>query len=189
MNAILPIQMTADEFLRWSVRQEKGRYELENGRVIALPTESYGHVTTKQRVYSALASSVERSGAACFVLPDGMAVRIDAKRCYEPDAIVAALPPPASNALEIDGVVVVVEVLSTWSVRRDLTAKVVGYALVPTIEHYVVIDPDERSVLHYRRKGDMLQPPAEPLMEGTLRLDPPGLEVAVAEMLGPAPEA
>lgn len=44
MNAILPIEMTVDEFLRWSVRQEKGRYELDNGRVIAMPSESIGSI-------------------------------------------------------------------------------------------------------------------------------------------------
>lgn len=118
-----------------------------------------------------------------------MAVRISSNRCYEPDALVAPLPVPTRDALEIDSPVIVAEVLSTWSIRRDLTAKVDGYAKVPTIEHYIVVDPEERLVMHFRRKGDVLLPPEEPLTEGTLRLDPPGLEVPVSDMLGPAPEA
>ena len=189
MNAILPIQMTVDEFLRWSERQEQGRYELENGRVIAMPAESYGHVTAKDQVTDALKAAVRRAAVPYFVLPDGMAVLIDGKRSYEPDAIVAELPRPLSRSLAIANPTIVVEVLSSGTVRRDLTEKVVGYAKVPSIEHYLVIDPDERLVLHFRRRGDVLLPPEEPLNEGTLRLDPPGLEVPVADMLGPAPAA
>lgn len=189
MNAILPIHMTAEEFLRWSVRQERGRYELENGRVIAMPSESFAHVLAKGSALGTINMEIRRADIQYFALPNGMAVRIDDKRCYEPDALVAPLPRPAAKTLEISNPVIVVEVLSTWSLRRDLTTKVVGYAKVSTIEHYVVVDPDERLVLHFRRKGDVLLPPEEPLTEGTLRLDPPGLDVPVADMLGTAPES
>lgn len=188
MNQILPTPMTVDEFLRWSQRQERGRYELEGGRVVALPSETYGHVSHKQRALLAVTSAITRAGAACFAVPDGMAVPIAEGRAYEPDVIVAPLPLPADNALTITDPIVVLEVLSPTpsSMRRDLTTKVAGYALVPSIEHYVVVDPMERVVLHYRRQGTLLAAPDAPA-EGTLRLDPPGLDVPVAELLGPAP--
>ena len=188
MNQVLPTPMTTDEFLRWSARRDDGRYELEGGWVIAMPSESVGHVRAKRRVEAALALAIGKAGISFYSLPDGVAVRIDERRAYEPDAVVAPLPYPPDDALEIDNPVIVVEVLSIWSIKRDLTAKVVGYARVPTIEHYVVIDRDERQVLHFRRKGDVLVPPEAPHVAGdTLRLDPPGLAVAVVDMLGPAP--
>ena len=188
MNQVLPTLMTVDEFLRWSVRQEQGRYELEGGRVIAMPSESYGHVTFKQRAYAALASAIVRAGIPYFALPDGVSVRISDSRCYEPDAVVAPFPEPAHDALEIPNPSIVVEVLSTWSIRRDLSIKVDGYARVASIEHYIVIDPAERVVLHFRRKGDALAPPEQPVAaDGVLRLEPPGLEVPVIELLGPEP--
>jgi Uma2 family endonuclease len=34
MNVVLPTRMTVDEFLAWAVCQDKGRYELFDGRVI-----------------------------------------------------------------------------------------------------------------------------------------------------------
>jgi hypothetical protein len=37
-------------------------------------------------------------------------------------------------------------------------------------------------VLHYRRQGDLLVPPTLPA-EGMIRLDPPGIEIVVDEML------
>ena len=188
MNLVLPTRMTVDEFLRWSERQESGRYELEAGRVVTMPAETFGHVTIKDRVKDAFKAAIARAGIPYFAVPDGMSVRIDADRAYEPDTLVAALPAPPDEALEIGNPIIVVKVLSPSSIRRDLTTKVVGYARVPSIAHYVVIDPSERVVLHYRRKGDALVPPEHPT-EDVLRLDPPGLAVPVGEMLGPEPAA
>ena len=70
-------------------------------------------------------------------------MRVAADRAYEPDALVAPLPQPADDQLEIPDPVIVVEVLSPTpaSIKRDLTTKVQGYTLVPSIVHYIVIDP------------------------------------------------
>lgn len=191
MNEVLPTPMTVDDFLRWSARQEQGRYELEGGRVVAMPSETLGHVHTKALVYSALSAAIGRAQLPLFPLTDGMTVRISRDRAYEPDALVVPLPLPSGDSLEIPNPVIVVEVLSPSpsSARRDLTNKVAGYALVPSIQHYLVIDPAERLVYHYKRVGELLAAPQAPA-EGTLRLDPPGLDVPVEELLGPAsPEA
>ena len=186
MNLTLPTRLTVDEFLRWSMQQERGRYELEGGRIIMMSPQNAEHAKTKARIFNALAAAIVRAGVPHYPMPDGMTVRIAGGRSYEPDALVAPLPEVSETALEIPDPVIVVEVLSPTpkSIRRDLTAKVVGYALVPTIEHYVVVDPDERVVLHFRRRGDLLALGDE-LTEGTLRLDPPGLEVPVADLLTP----
>ena len=80
--------------------------------------------------------------------------------------------------------IAVFEVLSPTpsSIRRDLTTKLVGYGKVPSIEHYVIIDPVDRTVFRFHRQGDALVA-TEELTEGILRLDPPGLDVPVADML------
>ena len=182
MNIVLPSRMTVDEFLAWSARQESGRYELERGRVIMQQSQNAGHVQTKIRVYLALDAAIKRAGLPLYAMSDGMTVRIADDSAYEPDALVAPLPLPPADALEIPNPLIVVEVLSPGSARRDLVTKAAGYALVPSILHYLVVDPADRVVLHYTRKGDMLAPPAKP-SEGTLKLDPPGLSVAVADLL------
>ena len=190
MNAVLPVRMTVDEFLLWSQQQESGRYELERGQVVVMSPQNVGHLKTKARVFAALEAAILKTGSPFYALPDGVTVRIQGGRAYEPDALIAPLPEPERTSLEVGNPVAVFEVLSpsASSMRRDLQAKVVGYALVPTIEHYVIIDPADRVVLHYRRRGDMLVPPESPV-ERTLHLDPPGLDVPVADMLiaGPQP--
>jgi Uma2 family endonuclease len=83
---------------------------------------------------------------------------------------------------EIPNPVLVVEVLSPSSVKRDLSDKLAGYFLVPSIAHYLVIDPEESEVIWYRRAaGGMLEPPV-PLREGFLKLDPPGIALDVADI-------
>ena len=182
--------MTVDEFLRWSERQEQGRYELEGGRVIAMPAETIGHVRIKALVHSALTAAISSAHVAYVALTDGISVRISPNRAYEPDALVAPLPLPPDDSVEIPSPVIVVEVLSpsAASARRVLTNKVAGYALVPSIQHYLIIDPAERVVYHYKRVGELLAAPQAPA-EGVLRLDPPGIEVSVVELLGPEPAA
>ena len=186
MNAIPPIRLTVDEFLRWSLEQESGRYELEQGRIVKMQSENIRHTTTKRRVVDALSTAIERAGVPYYALPDGPTVRIDDDRAYEPDALIAPLPMPSLDALEIPDPIAVFEVLSPspTSVKRDLTTKLHGYARVPSIQHYVVIDPAERTVFRFRRHADELVA-TEELTEGVLRLDPPGLDVPVADMLTP----
>ena len=65
---------------------------------------------------------------------------------------------------------------------KDLRDKLVGYFQVPSIVHYLIVDPDDRLVIHHARGGgDAIT--TRILSAGSpLKLDPPGLEMAVAEL-------
>ena len=53
--------------------------------------------------------------------------------------------------------IVVVEVLSPSNAMKDLRDKLVGYFLVPSIRHYLIVDPDSRLVIHHARgNGDAI---------------------------------
>src|SRR5512134_2966875 len=101
MNIVVPQRMTVDEFLAWSVRQEKGRFELQDGRVVVQQSQNVAHLRAKGRIFTALFAAVERVAAPYYVLPDGAPVRINASTAYEPDALVAPLPEPDGESLEI----------------------------------------------------------------------------------------
>ena len=191
MNIHAPQPMTVDEFLRWSLGQESGRYELEQGRIVMQQSQSIGHLRTKARVHRALELAIERARIPFYALPDGATVRLPAARAYEPDALVAPLPAPPDSSLEVPNPIAVFEVLSPSppSIKRDLTTKLRGYALLATIQHYVIVDPDERIVFHFRREAGQLVAAEELSEDGILRLDPPGLVVPVGDMLIPAPAA
>jgi Uma2 family endonuclease len=182
MSIALPTRMTVDEFLAWAVRQEKGRYELFDGRVVMQQPQNWGHAELCWRIRELLIAAIERAGVPFYAAPMGMTVRITRKFAFEPDALVAPLPEPRRTDLEIPNPVIVVEVLSRSTARRDRRDKLAGYFKVPSVEHYLLIDPEEREVIWYRRAAaGSLKPPLV-LREGTLALEPPGIELQIADI-------
>ena len=173
--------MTVDEFLAW-VMEQPGRYELEDGHVVAMAPERLGHVRAKTAAFDALRAAVARARLPCEALPDGAAVRIDAKTLYEPDAMVFCGAAPARDALAIVAPVVVVEVLSPSTGRRDSHEKLVGYFMVPSIQHYLIVHPDCRILVHHARRSDEIA--TRILHGGPLRLDPPGLDLTIEDLFG-----
>ena len=178
-------RMTVDEFLRWAAGRE-GRYELVDGRIVAMAPERIEHARVKFRAARALDRAIAQAGLPCEVLVDGPAVRIDGATSYQPDVIVhcgAALP---GDAYEVAEPVVLVEVVSPSSGAVDRGRKLVDYFRLPSLRHYLVLDPDRRVVVHHERTGADIR--TRILGDGRLRLDPPGIELDVTELFPPPPE-
>ncbi len=181
MNVALRHAMTVDEYLAWSEAQsERRRTELINGQIVTMPSERVLHSRVKGRVHVALSRAVRAAGLPCEALPDGPAVRIDEHTAYEPDALVYCGEAPAPDSLLITNPVIIVEVLSPTTAHSDTSAKLIGYFKLPSVAHYLIIDPDARTVTHYTRGGT-----PSLLSGGPLRLDPPGLDLMVEDLLGP----
>ncbi len=173
-------RMTVDEFLAWA-EEQPGRYELVDGEVFAMSPERVGHARTKYRVQSALQRAIARSGLACEMLPDGITVRVDDSTAYEPDALVQCGDPMSDESVEATAPIIVVEVVSPSSRSIDTNRKLSGYFRVPSIMHYLVVDPAAPIVIHHRR-GDDGTIATRIVATGSLDLDPPGLSLAVAEL-------
>ena len=180
MTALPQARMTVDEYLAWTDGQP-GRYELCNGTVYAMSPEGAGHAKVKGAVHGALVAGIRARGLPCHALPDGMTVRVDAATAYEPDALVYCGQEVAPSALEIPNPVVVVEVLSPSTRRIDTSAKVAGYFRLPSVAHYLILDPMQPLILHHTRgAGETIV--TRIAREGIIKLDPPGLELAVADV-------
>ena len=174
--------MTVDEYLSWAEGQP-GRYELLNGTIYAMTPEWAVHAKIKFAVQTALLYAIRRAGLPCRMLPDGMTVRVDDDTAYEPDALVYCGEELPGPAIEVPNPVIVVEVLSPSTRKIDASAKLAGYFRVPSVAHYLIVDPDSRLVIHHARgEGDAIA--TRIIRDGKLRLDPPGMSVAVEEMLG-----
>jgi Uma2 family endonuclease len=172
--------MTSAEFLAWAVRQP-GQWELYDGVPVAISPERVAHADTKYRIARALDESIRSAGVPCRFLPDGVLVPIDAGRSFQPDALVYCGPPADANALEIPNPVIVVEVLSPSTATRDLRDKLVGYFVVPSIMHYLIVDPDKKLAIHHRRTETAIE--TRIVTSGTIKLDPPGLELELGELV------
>jgi Uma2 family endonuclease len=183
MSVLVKKKMTADEFLAWGEGQD-GRWELQDGALVAMAPERVAHTETKGEIFSALRNAIAAAKASCRTLTEGASVRIDAETVFEPDVLVYCGARVSPEALEIPDPIITVEVLSPSTAARDHGVKLTGYFSLPGLSHYLIVDPDRRVVIHHKRgQGDVIE--TRILSEGVLRLDPPGLEVPVAELFPP----
>src|SRR5712692_10433056 len=172
--------MTVDEYLAWA-EEHPGRYELLDGTVFAMPPEGAGHAEKKAAIHAALLAGIRARGLACYALPDGMTVRIDDVTAYEPDALVYCGTRLLPSAVDVPNPVVVVEVLSPSTRHIDLSAKLADYFRLPSIAHYLIVDPERPRIVHYARTtGDTIL--TRIVSEGSIKLDLPGLEFAMADV-------
>jgi Uma2 family endonuclease len=167
---------TAEAFLAWAAAQPAGRYELAEGRVVAMAPERVDHARAKLDATLALRAAIAARGLPCEALPDGVSVRIDARTVFEPDLLVRCGPRAPGTAIEIGDPVVVAEVVSPASRGIDAGVKLAGYFTLPSVRHYLIVDTERRSVIHHRR-GEEGAIGVRVLHDGPLTLDPPGLVI------------
>ena len=184
MSTLANKRMTVDEFLVWAEGQE-GRWELYNGVAYRIAPERARHVEVKFAVQVALRQAIRKAGAACHMLADGAGVRISRYVMHIPDALVYCGPKLPGDAMEVPNPVIVVEVASPSTRNTDDTVKLTGYFSLPSVHHYLIVDPDGPPVIYHRRQADgtIL---TSIVHDGVLTLAPPGLEVGVVEMFAVA---
>jgi Uma2 family endonuclease len=179
MVALPQHKLTVDEYLAWAEGQP-GRYELYAGVVYAMAPERARHAEVKFAVQTALQDGIRKAGIRCHMLPDGMTVRVDEDTAHEPDALVYCGEKLPGQRLEVPHPVILVEVLSPSTRKIDASAKLAGYFSLPSVRHYLIVDPEKPFVIHHARSnGEAID--TRILRSGALRLDPPGIELAVED--------
>ena len=170
---------TREEFRRWCAAQSGGRYERVGGHIIAMAPERIGHVRVKNRVVRALERAIRDSGVPCEAMADGVTVETG-DNDYEPDALVNCGPPPDDDEITATNPVVIIEVLSPSTAGTDTGGKLAGYFEVPSVAHYLIVNPTKRTVIHHRRdeSGSIV---TRIMASGEIKLDPPGISVMVEE--------
>jgi Uma2 family endonuclease len=187
MNApALPKQrMKVPELLAWVNEQLDGRYELVDGEIVAMAPERLRHALVKHAVARALEDAVRAAGLPCTVFPDGVTVVINGNTAREPDASVQCGVKANLDGLTLEAPMIVVEVASPPSERYDLGSLLVEYFSVPSIRHHLIVLPNKGAVVHHRRdEGENII--TQIAHDGVVTLDPPGMTVPVAALLGPS---
>jgi Uma2 family endonuclease len=180
MTALPKTRMTVDEYLAWT-EEQPGRYELLDGTVFAMSPEGAGHAEKKAAVHAALLAGIRARALAYYALPDGMTIRINNVTAYEPDALVYCGTKLSPLAVEVPNPVIVVEVLSPSTRHIDLAAKLADYFRLPSIAHYLIVDPGKPRIVHHERAaGETIH--TRIVIEGTIKLGPPGLEIEMADI-------
>jgi Uma2 family endonuclease len=184
MNIALRRALTVDDYLAWAAAQpEAKRTELINGQIVYMSPEQLQHNRLKKRIVNALEREIGRVGIVAEAFTDGVTIPIDTHTAYEPDASVRLGPPLPGKDMKVPDPVIVVELISPTSAHSDTSAKLIGYFKLPSVQHYLIIDPEARTATHHSRAADGTIGAAT-VASGALQLDPPGLTVAVTDLFG-----
>jgi len=178
MGATAQKHMMADEFLAWAMEQPEGtHYELVSGQIVVVAPERAMHGMVKARVTQYIANAIDAAGLPCRTFVDSMAVRVNADTIYEPDVMVRCGEPLDRNAIEVTDPIIIIEVLSPSSSRRDTGSKLADYLSIPSVRHYLIVSTDTPLIIHHRR-DETGAIATTILRDGAVRLDPPGIALS-----------
>jgi Uma2 family endonuclease len=184
MTVALRMPLTVDQYLAWARSQsDPPRTELINGQIVAMWPERVAHNRTKIKVLLALRQALLTAGVAGEVFIDGLTIPIDQHTAYEPDALVRCGEPLPPDQMKVTDPVIILEVRSPSTAHMDTSAKLIGYFKLPSVCHYLFVDPDARKVIHHKRTADGTVA-ADTMTSGIIRLEPPGLTVEAADLFG-----
>lgn len=174
-------RLTVEDYLAWAETDPTGRHELVDGVVVAMSPERVRHNRAKLAAAIALHDGIKTAGLPCEVFTDGVGVRTGRATVREPDASVQCGASVDSDAMILDAPIIVVEVVSPGSGLMDTGRKLVGYLGVESIQHYLIIDPEQGAIIHHARAADGAHTTIH--RSGTIKLDPPGLVLEIDSVI------
>lgn len=152
--------MTVEEFYSFiETRPDDGKWELIDGQPILNAWPSDIHQTIVKNILFAL-TAFERQPAevAWRVLP-GLGVRVAETRRPEPDVVVIPKVGKSADPYNRDrgDAIIIFEVLSQSTERRDLRWKRTAYTSLASLTHYVVVAQDAVEVVVFARVADFAE--------------------------------
>jgi Uma2 family endonuclease len=178
MNVALPKPWSVEQFLAWAESQD-GRYEFDGLRPVAMTGGSANQSRITPNIHGALRNRLR--GTSCASFGPDLGIRTDGNAIRYPDALITCTTFAGTEKIAPD-VVVVFEVLSSESGRRDRIGKTREYGRVDSIRSYVIVESTSPglTVLYRDDGGDTWR--ARVLTgSDTLTLSMPALEIPVAE--------
>ncbi|MBF0259270.1 MAG: Uma2 family endonuclease [Desulfamplus sp.] len=142
-------EMSVQDYLDWEMEQQE-KHEFFHGEVFAMAGASRRHVTVSGNVFSSLDQALE--GGNCRVYMADMKLQAAPDSVYfYPDLFVTC---DAADHLEdyaMNSPIVVVEVLSASTAAYDRGEKFAVYRKIPSLQEFVLIDPERKTIELFRR--------------------------------------
>lgn len=146
-QALAPL--TLEAFLEWE-RQQELRYEFDGVQPIAMTGGTVAHSIISTNIVVVLTSRLRGSGCRAFSSDVKI---VTTRRVRYPDATVTCTTPKFGSDIVPDPVVVF-EVLSPSTAPVDRIVKNEEYRLTPSIQHYVILEPNRMEAIVFSREGD-----------------------------------
>lgn len=141
---------TVEKFDRWHAGQPE-RWELIDGVPIELTLRPLAHTMIKGNVLCRLAETLTWKPSQVYT--SGVTVKERGRRLSAFPDLVAELAKPDFSSPEIANPVLIVEVVSSAAERHETERKLLGYRLVSSVRHIVVIEHDQPLVTVHSRTG------------------------------------
>lgn len=142
--------MTVEDFLAFTdTRPDEERWELIDGEAVLNPSPAWDHQRVLLNLFVEL-GILARQSRSWEVLP-GIGVRLSNTRLPIPDLLIRPALRIAGSVC--DDIIAAVEVLSPSSRSRDLKWKREAYAILPSLQHYVVLTPDKVDIRCFDREA------------------------------------
>ena len=177
--AHLPV-FTAVDYLAWENAQTE-RHEFVDGEVFAMAGAEDRHVTVALNLAMALRQHL--SGSPCRTYMSDMRVHVEAANCYfYPDVVVTCSPADQASPTVKTQPKLIIEVLSPSTASYDMGLKFNQYRLLESLQEYVLVDIEARTIYGYRKGPDglwVLHPFAK---DETVTLASMALEIPAAKL-------
>jgi Uma2 family endonuclease len=134
-------------------QQNKIKSEYNNGYVYAMAGASENHNLIAKNTSYELERSLRKKNLACDVLASDMKVKITAKgtRFFYPDIAVFCDKHENDTKYYKHSPVIIIEVLSKSTRKRDKTDKKIAYFNIPSLQEYVLIEQDYCEIEVFRK--------------------------------------
>jgi Uma2 family endonuclease len=151
MKALAQPKISLEAYLAWEEAQPD-RNEFYRGEVFAM----VGARRVHGRVVSNLARRVAEAldGTPCQVFHEGMKLQIADDTVLYPDLFVTCDKADLATDHIFRAPTLVVEVLSPGTQAYDRSQKFALYRRIPSLQEYLLVDPDTRRVEAFRRNAE-----------------------------------
>lgn len=157
---LLKPRLDRADFLAWEAGQA-GKHEYLDGEVFAMVGARQDHVVVALALAARLREHLR--GTRCRAYTSDMKLEVEAvDAVFYPDVMVSCEEADRQRALAIQAPCLVVEVLSEGTAAYDRGAKFAAYRRLPSLQEYLLVDIDRRSLEVFRRQpqGWVLGEPA-----------------------------
>jgi Uma2 family endonuclease len=156
-----PPFITPEEYLRRenaAIREIDGKHEYINGRLIPMSGASLNHNRIVRNLAFTLGLKLLENGYELFMHDLRVEVIKGTKRAYlYPDIVIVQGAPiiTGNKPGQLTNPAVVIEVLSDATESYDRGTKFEYYSAIPTLSHYLLINPDTPNVeIRYRSESE-----------------------------------
>lgn len=144
-------QSSLDDFLAWENAQPE-KHEYVRGEVFAMVGGRRSHGRVIVNLSRRLCERLD--GSPCQVFADSMKVLIADADIVYPDVFVTCDKTDLATDMIFRAPTLVVEVLSPATQACDRSQKFALYRRLPSLQEYILVDPDTRRVEDLRRTAD-----------------------------------